>query len=110
METVADFIFLGPKTTVDSDRNHLIKRHLLLGREERYDKPAAAAKSLQLCLTLCDPIDSSPPGFPIPGEISRPEYLSGLPFPFSRVKKHTYTYIKPKEKRLLSRNKDVGLL
>ena len=27
----------------------------------------AAAKSLQLCLTLCDPIDSSPPGFPIPG-------------------------------------------
>ena len=27
----------------------------------------AAAKSLQLCLTLCDPIDSSPPGSPIPG-------------------------------------------
>ena len=25
------------------------------------------AKSLQLCLTLCDPIDSSPPGSPIPG-------------------------------------------
>ena len=23
--------------------------------------------SLQSCLTLCDPIDSSPPGFPIPG-------------------------------------------
>ena len=28
---------------------------------------AAAAKSLQLCLTLCDPIDSSPPGSPVPG-------------------------------------------
>ena len=28
---------------------------------------AAAAKSLQLCLTLCDPIDGSPPGSPIPG-------------------------------------------
>ena len=28
---------------------------------------AAAAKSLQLCLTLCDPIASSPPGSPIPG-------------------------------------------
>ena len=27
---------------------------------------AAAAKSLQLCLTLCDPIDGSPPGSPIP--------------------------------------------
>ena len=28
---------------------------------------AAAAKSLQSCLTLCDPIDSSPTGSPIPG-------------------------------------------
>ena len=27
---------------------------------------AAAAKSLQLCPTLCDPIDGSPPGSPIP--------------------------------------------
>ena len=26
----------------------------------------AAAKSLQSCLTLCDPIDGSPPGSPIP--------------------------------------------
>ena len=25
------------------------------------------AKSLQSCLTLCDPIDGSPPGSPIPG-------------------------------------------
>ena len=30
---------------------------------------AAAAKSLQSCLTLCDPIDSSPPGSPSPGII-----------------------------------------
>ena len=28
---------------------------------------AAAAKSLQSCLTLCDSIDSSPSGSPIPG-------------------------------------------
>ena len=28
---------------------------------------AAAVKSLQSCLTLCDPIDGSPPGSPIPG-------------------------------------------
>ena len=27
----------------------------------------AAAKSLQSCLTLCDPIDGSPPGSAIPG-------------------------------------------
>ena len=29
--------------------------------------PAAAAKSPQTCLTLCDPTDSSPPGSPVPG-------------------------------------------
>ena len=28
---------------------------------------AAAAKSFQSCPTLCDPIDGSPPGSPIPG-------------------------------------------
>ena len=28
---------------------------------------AAAAKSLQLCPTLCYPRDGSPPGFPVPG-------------------------------------------
>ena len=28
---------------------------------------AAAAKSIQSCPTLCDPIDGSPPGSPIPG-------------------------------------------
>ena len=27
---------------------------------------AAAAKSLQSCPTLCDPIDGIPPGFPVP--------------------------------------------
>ena len=33
----------------------------------------------QLCLTLCDPMDCSPPGFSV--EFSRQEYWSGLPFP-----------------------------
>ena len=33
----------------------------------KWSTAAAAAKSLQSCLTLCDPIDSSPPGSPIPG-------------------------------------------
>ena len=28
---------------------------------------ATAAKSLQLCLTLCDPIDGGPPGSPVRG-------------------------------------------
>ena len=33
VETVADFIFGGSKITADGDRNHEIKRHLLLGRK-----------------------------------------------------------------------------
>ena len=33
VETVTDFIFLGSKTTVDSNCSHEIKRHLLLGRK-----------------------------------------------------------------------------
>ena len=33
METVTDFIFLGPKITVDSDCSHEIKRRLLPGRK-----------------------------------------------------------------------------
>ena len=41
---------------------------------------AAAAKSLQLCPTLCNPIDGSPLGSPVPG-FSRQEHWSGLPFP-----------------------------
>ena len=33
VETVTDFIFLGSKTTVDSDCSHEIRRRLLLGRK-----------------------------------------------------------------------------
>ena len=32
-----------------------------------YLTAAAADKSLQLCPTLCNPIDGSPPGSPVPG-------------------------------------------
>ena len=39
---------------------------------------AAAAKSLQSCLTLCVPIDSSPTGSPIPGilQARTPEWVA----------------------------------
>ena len=43
---------------------------------------AAAAKSLQSCLTLCDPIDSGPPGSPIPG-ILQAGTLKWVAIPFS---------------------------
>ena len=41
---------------------------------------ATAAKLLQSCPTLCNPIDGSTPGSPIPG-ILQARTLSGLPFP-----------------------------
>jgi len=34
---------------------------------QAYPVAAAAAKSLQSCPTLCDPIDGSPPGSAVPG-------------------------------------------
>ena len=53
------------------DKNHMI---ISIDAEKAFDKiqhpfmiAAAAAKSLQSCPTLCDPIDGSPPGSPVPG-------------------------------------------
>ena len=43
---------------------------------------AAAAKSLQSCLTLCDPIDGSPPSSPVPG-ILQARTLEWVAFSFS---------------------------
>ena len=45
-----------------NNSNVLQDHHLVLG-----GMFAAAAKSLQSCLTLCDPIDGGPPGSPVPG-------------------------------------------
>ena len=39
---------------------------------------AAAAKSLQSCPTLCDPIDGSPPGSPVPGILHSPGKNTGV--------------------------------
>jgi len=45
---------------------------------------AAAAKSLPSCPTLCDPIDGSPPGSPIPG-ILQARTLEWVAIPFSNA-------------------------
>ena len=45
---------------------------------------AAAAKSLQSCPTLCDPIDGSPPGSPVPG-ILQARTLEWVAISFSNV-------------------------
>ena len=44
----------------------------------------AAAKSLQLCLTLCDPIDGSPPGSPVP-EILQARTVEWVAISFSNA-------------------------
>ena len=46
---------------------------------------AAAAKSLQSCPTLCDPIDGSPPGSPVPG-ILQARTLEWAAIAFSKMK------------------------
>ena len=45
---------------------------------------AAAAKSLQLCPTLCNPIDGSPPGSPVPG-VLQARTLEWVAISFSNV-------------------------
>ena len=52
--------------------SYLFNRYRYKYMETVYNKEltraaAAAAKSLQSCPTLCDPIDGSPPGSPVPG-------------------------------------------
>ena len=44
-----------------------LKKKRQAGKWHLIAAAAAAAKSLQSCPTLCDPIDGSPPGSPIPG-------------------------------------------
>ena len=47
-------------------QNIYIETEALWGFHQCHEATAAAAKSLQSCPTLCDPIDGSPPGSPIP--------------------------------------------
>ena len=96
METVTNFIFLGSKITVDGDWSHEIKRCSLLGRKAMtnldsilksrditlltkvhifkamvfpvvmYGCEFSSVQFTQSCPTLWDPMDSSPPGYPVP--------------------------------------------
>ena len=59
----------------------LVESVYLLLAWDRVAAAAAAAKSLQLCPTLCDPIDGSPPGSPIPG-ILQPRTLEWVAISF----------------------------
>ena len=63
----------------NSTRNNALTESLLVSA-------AAAAKSLQSCPTLCDPIDGSPPGSCIPG-ILQARTLEWVAIPFSNAGK-----------------------
>ena len=54
---------------------------------------AAAAKSLQLCPTLCDPIDGSPPGFSVHG-ILQARTLEWVAISFPNSVAMVYKYVK----------------
>ena len=45
------------------------------------NRACICVESLQSCLTLCDPMDCSPPGSSLSMGFSRQEYWSGLSFP-----------------------------
>ena len=65
-ETVAVFIFLGSKVTADGDCSHEVKRCLLFGMKVlTYLSSVQFSSVTQLCLTLCDPMVCSTPGFPV---------------------------------------------
>ena len=68
---------------------------------ECFNSAAAAAKSLQLCPTLCDPIDGSPPGSLVPG-ILQARTLEWLAISFSNAWKWKVKV------KLLSRTRLLG--
>ena len=65
-------------------RRKLSRQPRLGVRRPGLDSAAAAAKSLQSCPTLCDPIDSSPSGSPVPG-ILQARILEWLAISFSNA-------------------------
>ena len=55
------------KKSDDQPRQYIKKMRHYFANKGLSAVAAAAAKSLQLCPTLCDPIDGSSPGSPVPG-------------------------------------------
>ena len=78
-------------STDDYYENSFLRNWQLKGRKDIFDlsyrnAAAAAAKSLQSCLTLCDPIDGSPPGSAVPG-ILQARTLEWVAISFSNARK-----------------------
>ena len=91
--TLRRAFFISPCLILDSFSNMKV---LEFPKEEL----AAAAKSLQSCPTLCNPIDGSPPGSPIPG-ILQARTLEWVAISFSntwkwKVKVKSLSHVHPK--------------
>ena len=76
---------LGSKITADGDYSHAIKRCLFLGRKGMTNLAVLVAQS---CVTLCDSMDCSLPGFPVHG-ILQARILEWVAIAFSRVSSRT---------------------
>ena len=64
----ADRINRQQTCTIRNVNGSVLRRKKIPGGNlDLYKEIAAAAKSLQSCPTLCDPIDGVPPGSPVPG-------------------------------------------
>ena len=81
-----------PRCSFWDDRTWIIKIHVLWSSSVTA-AAIAAAKSLQLCPTLCDPIDGSPPGSPVPGifQTRTLEWIA-IAFSGSSSERHENTY------------------
>ena len=64
--------------------NLLKKQNQQQPKQNKYKSTAAAAKSLQSCPTLCDPIDGRPPDSPVP-EILQARTLEWVAISFSNA-------------------------
>ena len=87
METVADFIFLGSKITMDGDCSHEIKRHLLFGRKAMTNLVCMLShfSHVQLFVTPWTVAHQAPMSM----GFSRQEYWSGSSFP-TPIKHNTH--------------------
>ena len=77
-------MFKKQDTKSEYFKNHLQRISKEYSREKVLEQNAAAAKSLQSCPTLCDPIDGSSPGSPVPG-ILQARTLEWVAISFSKA-------------------------